>query len=120
MCCYDCFDFYKNINELQIEDLPPIGRALIRKYTAGNLITNQSYDRRRTTVSTFMHVLNFKNADYTRASPYSNKIQGIFTNTRVEMVNYVLRAGLVDEYWSGFSKTIKPEPKLDLKAAANG
>lgn len=114
------FDFYKNINELQIEDLPPIGRALIRKYTAGNLITNQSYDRRRTTVSTFMHVLNFKNADHTRASPYSNKIQGIFTNTRVEMVNYVLRAGLVDEYWSGFSKSVKPEPKLDLKAAANG
>ena len=47
------FDMQGNLteywNELQIEDLPPIGRALIRKYTAGNLITNQSYDRRRTT-----------------------------------------------------------------------
>jgi len=114
------FDFYKNMNELQIEDLPPIGRALIRKYTAGGLVTNQSYSRRRMTLSTFMHVFNLKNTNNTRALPYTNHIEGIFMNTRVEMVNYVLRTGLVDENWSGFNKTIKPEPIPDFKAAANG
>jgi hypothetical protein len=67
----------------------------------------------------FMHVFNSKNSDRKNPSPRFDKIDGLFKDTRVEMVSYVLRKGLVDEDWSGFSRVVKPPADIELKAAEN-
>jgi hypothetical protein len=113
------FSFYKNLNNLNFEDLPPVGRALIKRYSVGKLVTNQSYNNKVLTVGMFMHVFNSKNSDRKNPSPRFDKIDGLFKDTRVEMVSYVLRKGLVDEDWSGFSRVVKPPADIELKAAEN-
>jgi len=112
------FRFYKNMNNLDFNALPPIGLSLMKRYSNGNLVTNQSYNKRIQTTSTFMHVFSSKNANRKLAFPRADKLDEVFQNARVEMVSYVLRKGLVDEDWSGFNRRLMATADTSLKDTA--